>query len=94
MPNASNEPKDRGAGHIWLTLFEESATPESKIPDFHPAIAASGLYWVTVIPDGALVMSADGRRVSREISGLEVIGGYLAPGSRRGQSHPIHAHWS
>ena len=41
--------------------------------DFHPPIAASGLYWVTVIPEGALVMSADGRRASLEIGGLDVI---------------------
>lgn len=36
-------------------------------------IAPSGLYWVTVIPDGALTVSADGRRATLEIKDLELI---------------------
>ena len=31
------------------------------------------MYWVTVIPPGALTVSADGRRATLEIAGVEVI---------------------
>ena len=36
-------------------------------------IASSGLYWVTVIPAGALTITADGRRAVLEMHDVEVI---------------------
>ena len=56
-----------------MTLFRGPAAPENKIHDFHTPIAPNGLYWVAVIPDGALKVSPDGRRAELELHDLPVI---------------------
>jgi hypothetical protein len=43
------------------------------VHDFHPPIAASGLYWVAQVPDGALTMGADGRTATLELKDVPVI---------------------
>ena len=53
-----------------MTLFRGPAAPENKIHDFHTPIAPNGLYWVAVIPDGGLEISADGRRAELEVPSI------------------------
>src|SRR5262249_9090209 len=55
------------------TLFQGQAVPENQVHDFHPAIRASGLYWVVEIPEGGLEVSADGRSATLRMTGIEVI---------------------
>jgi hypothetical protein len=43
------------------------------VHDFHPAIRASGLYWVVDVPDGALQVSADGRSATLKLTRVAVI---------------------
>ena len=45
----------------------------SKVHDFHPEIAPSGLYWVAAVPDGALTMSGDGRTATLALHDVPVI---------------------
>jgi hypothetical protein len=46
--------------------------PKNRIHDFHPPTAASGLYWVVPIPEGALKVSEDGRTVTLQMKEIEV----------------------
>jgi len=43
------------------------------VHDFHPPIAASGLYWVTPVPESGLTISADGRSATLDIRNVPVI---------------------
>lgn len=54
-------------------MFEGSATPQNQFHDFHAPIAPNNLYWVIVIPDGALKVSTDGRQASLEMSHVPII---------------------
>ena len=47
--------------------------PANEIHDFHPPIAASGLFWVVPVPEGALTISEDGNSLTLEMQNVRVI---------------------
>jgi len=47
--------------------------PANRNHDIHPDIAPNGLFWVVPVPDGALTLSADGRRATLELRDIAVI---------------------
>ena len=47
--------------------------PANQIHDFHPPIAASGLYWVVPVPAGGLTISADGSTFTLEMKDVPVV---------------------
>ncbi len=56
-----------------MTLFRGRVAPEDQVHDVHPAIAPSGLYWVTEVPQGGLTVSPDGRSAELRLSGVAVV---------------------
>ncbi len=54
-------------------MFRGRAAPENQVHDFHPMIAASGLYWVADVPSGGLTISEDGRSADLKLTGVAVI---------------------
>ncbi len=56
-----------------MTLFRGRAAPENQVHDFHPEIAPSGLYWVTVVPAGGLTIAPDGRSAQLTLTGVAAI---------------------
>jgi hypothetical protein len=47
--------------------------PANQIHDFHPPIAASGLYWVAPVAAGGLTTSSDGNTVTLEMKEVPII---------------------
>jgi hypothetical protein len=47
--------------------------PTSQIHDFHPSIAASGLYWVVPVPVGGVELDGDGKSVTLAMRDVAVI---------------------
>jgi len=45
----------------------------NQFHDIHTPIAPNNLYWVTVIPQGALTVSADGRRATLAMRDVPVV---------------------
>ncbi len=56
-----------------MTLFRGRAAPENQVHDFHPKIAPSGLYWVTLVPAGGLTIAPDGRSAELKLAGVAAI---------------------
>jgi hypothetical protein len=54
-------------------LFRGPAVPANQIHDFHPPIAASGLYWVVPVPEHGLTISPDGNSFILEMKNVPVI---------------------
>jgi hypothetical protein len=54
-----------------VDLFEPG--PGSRVHDFTPGVAPSGLVWTVPIPDDAIVVSTNGRRLDVDVHDVPVI---------------------
>jgi len=54
-------------------VFKGPAVPDNQIHDFHSPISLEGLYWVTPVPSEGLAFSADGKRVTVQMTNLPII---------------------
>jgi hypothetical protein len=68
-------------------LFKGPAAPANQVHDFHPPISPAGLYWVAPVPDGNLVVSADGRTATLEMKNVAIIDQPTWP-SMTAETHP------
>ena len=54
-------------------MFKGPAVPANQVHDFHPPIAADGLYWVTPVPAADLTISANGKTAALKMTGVPII---------------------
>jgi hypothetical protein len=54
-------------------LFQGPVAPANQIHDFHPPIAASGLYWVVPVPVGGFNVSSDASTITLEMKDVPVV---------------------
>lgn len=54
-------------------MFRGPVAPANEIHDFHPPIAASGLFWVVPVPEGGLTISDNGDSFALEMRNVRLI---------------------